>query len=103
MYHHASSGAPSKLTAEQKAQIPTLLAKGAETYGFRGDVWTCARVASVLTRTFQVHYHPAHLSRLLRQLGWSVQKPVRRASQRDEQAIQDWAQKTWPTLKKSPG
>ena len=103
LYHHASPGAPPKLTTEQKAQIPALLEKGAEAYGFRGNLWTGARVASVLARTFQVHYHPAHISRILRRLGWSVQKPVRRASQRDEQAIQAWAQETWPRLKKKPG
>ena len=55
LYHHASPGAPPKLTTEQKAQIPTLLAKGAEAYGFRGNLWTAARVASVLARTFHVH------------------------------------------------
>lgn len=102
LYHHASPGAPPKLTADQKAQIPDLLAQGAAAYGFRGDLWTGARVASVLDRTFHVRYHPAHISRLLRSLGWTVQKPVRRASQRDEVEIRHWAEETWPRLKKKP-
>jgi transposase len=53
-----------RLTEEQKAQIPQLLAKGAEAYGFRGDVWTARRVAEVIERTFGVHYHRDHVGRL---------------------------------------
>ncbi len=102
LYHHPSPGAPPKLTAEQKAQIPALLAKGAPTYGFRGDLWTGPRVVVVLERTFHVRYHAGYISRLLRPLGWTVQKPVRRASQRDEAAIQAWRGETWRALKKKP-
>jgi transposase len=88
-------GGPSKLTAEQRAQIPALLARG-----FRGDVWTAKRIAEVIWRTFGVHYHPDHVSRLLRQAGWSVQRSIRRATQRDEQAIQCWYEERWPALRK---
>ena len=80
-------GPAPKLTAEQRAQLPALLAHGAEAYGFLGDLWTTKRVASVIRREFGVRYHPAHVSRLLRQIGWSVQKPIPRATQRDEAAI----------------
>ena len=68
---HPPKGVPARLTPEQKAQIPTLLAKGAETYGFRGDVWTASRVAKVIERTFGVRYHRDHVGRLLREAGWS--------------------------------
>jgi len=80
-------------TAEQWAQIPALLAGGAEAYGFRGDVWTASRIAVVIWRTFGVRYHRDHISRRLRQLGWSRQQPVQRATQRDEAARRggDWA------------
>jgi transposase len=91
-------GPTPKLTAEQRAQLPGLLAKGAESYGFVGDVWTTKRVAVVIKRAFGVTYHPAHLSRLLRQEGLSPQKPIRRASQRDEVAIAAWRERTWPAL-----
>jgi transposase len=95
-------GAPPKLTAEQRAQIPTLLAQGAQAHGFRGDVWTARRVAAVIERAFGVRYHPAHIARLLRQAGWSVQRPIQRATQRDEAAITHWQEERWPAIKKRP-
>jgi transposase len=93
-------GGPTKLTAEQRAQIPGLLAQGAEAYGFRGDVWTAARIAEVIWRTFGVRYHRDHVSRLLRQLGWSRQQPRVRATQRNDEAIARWYSERWPALKK---
>ena len=89
-----------KLTAEQRARLPELLARGAEAYGFAGDIWTTPRVAAVIEREFGVRYHPAHVSRLLRAVGWSVQQPIRRATQRDEVAIAAWYAERWPALKK---
>ena len=99
---HPPKGMTPRLTAEQKMQIPGLLAKGAEAYGFRGDVWTASRVAEVIARTFGVHYHRDHVGKLLREVGWSRQKPVERASQRDEEAIKEWVQERWPAMKKKP-
>ena len=93
-------GGPAKLAAEQRAQIPGLLACGAEAYGFRGDVWTAARVAAVIWRRFGVRYHRDHVSRLLRQAGWSRQQPIERATQRDEAAIRRWSEERWPALRK---
>jgi transposase len=95
-------GPTPKLMAEQRAQLPDLLAKGAEAYGFVGEVWTTKRVAVVVKRTFGVSYHPAHISRLLRQEGLSLQKPIRRASQRDEAQIAAWRDQTWPALFAKP-
>ena len=79
-----------------------LLAYDAHTYGFRGKVWTCERVSELISRHFGVSYHPAHVSRLLKSLGLSLQKPQRRANQRDEEAIERWKEKRWPHLKKGP-
>ncbi len=93
-------GAEPKLTAEQRAQIPVLLAQGAEAFGFRGDVWTAKRVATVIRREFGVRYHPNHVGKLLRAAGWSVQKPIARASQRNEAAIETWRTERWPALKR---
>jgi len=90
------------LSLEQKAQIPRLLEQGAQAFGFRGDIWTCGRIAQVIDNTFGVSYHPAHVSRILKDCGWSLQKPVRRATQRDEEAILRWKQERWPELKKRP-
>lgn len=93
-------GRPPKLTTAQMRQIPEFLWHGAEAYGFRGEVWTCGRIAEVLREEFGVVYHPGHVSRLLKQLGWTPQLPITRALQRDERAIQDWRDRVWPLLKK---
>jgi transposase len=95
-------GMTPRLSAEQRAQLPALLAPGAEAYGFRGDVWTARRVAQLIAETFGVRYHRDHVSRLLRQLGWSRQRPLKRASQRDGAAIMRWQQERWPALRKKP-
>jgi transposase len=95
-------GAEPKLTAEQRAQIPVLLAQGAEAFGFRGEVWTAKRVATVIRREFGVRYHPNHVGKLLRAAGWSVQKPIERASQRNDAAIEAWLTERWPALKRGP-
>jgi transposase len=97
---HAPKGPTPKLTREQLEQLPGLVAPGAEAYGYRGDVWSTKRVAEVIWRTFGVSYHPAHVSRLLRAVRLSVQQPVERATQRNEQAITAWRDEQWPTLKK---
>src|SRR5215469_2884738 len=96
-------GVPARLTAEQRAQAPELLARGAEAYGFRGQVWTAARIGEVIWHTFGVRYHRDHVSRLLRQAGWSRQQPIERATQRDEEAIRQWHEERWPALKKGGG
>jgi transposase len=93
-------GAPPRLTPEQKAQLPGLLAQGAEAFGFRGDIWTQPRVTELIRRQFQVSYHSSQVGRILKECGWSRQKPVRRAVQRDEEAIQRWREERWPQVKK---
>ena len=95
-------GAPARLTAEQRTQIPALLAKGAPAYRFEGDLWTAKRVAVVIAETFGVRYHPTHVSRLLKQLGFTPQLPTPQATQRDPAAIEAWYAERWPTVKKTP-
>lgn len=99
---HPPAGMTPRLTVEQKAQIPELLARGAEAYGFRGEVWTASRAAEVIARTFGVHYHRDHVGKLLREAGWSRQKPIERATQRNEAAIKQWGEERWPAIKKKP-
>jgi hypothetical protein len=62
--------------------VPELLARGAEAHGFRGEIWTCERVAQVVRKEFGVSYHPAHVSRLLEAPRQSLQKPQRLSEQR---------------------
>jgi transposase len=95
-------GPTPKLTTEQRTQLPDILATGAEAYGFIGDIWTTTRVATVIKRIFGISYHPAHVSRLVRQEGLSLQKPIRRASQRDEAQIAAWRAERWPALQAKP-
>jgi transposase len=98
--HKPPPGAPSRLSEDERERLPELVAQGAQAHGFRGDVWTCERVAEVIRREFGVSYHPAHISRLLGKLRLSLQKPERRADQRDEEAIEHWKVQKWPSLKK---
>ena len=93
-------GPTPRLTEEQRMQLPWLLERGAEAFGFLGDVWTTKRVAAVIEQEYGVRYHPDHVGRLLREAGWSVQKPVTRATQRDEAAIKAWYEERWPEVKK---
>jgi transposase len=95
-------GRVSRLSAEQKAELVRLLEQGAETQGFLGNVWTTKRVATVIKEAFGIRYHPAHMSRLLREIGWSVQKPIRRATQRNDAAIREWWSERWPALPAKP-
>jgi transposase len=92
------SGRPPALPPEKLRLIPEFLWHGAEAYGFRGSVWTCGRVAKVIKEELGVGYDKGHVSRLLKRLRWTPQMPIRRASQRDEQAIERWRTETWPRL-----
>jgi transposase len=98
--HKPPPGALLRLNEIQRARLKELMSRGAEAYGFRGKVWTCARVAELIRKEFGVNYHPAHISRLVRALGLSLQQPMRRANQRDEEAIEHWKEERWPELKK---
>lgn len=91
-------GRPPKLSAQQQNLIPEFLWHGAEAYGFRGEVWTCARIAKVIEEEFGVVYHKDHVSRLLKELQWTPQVPIKRAIQRDEKAIARWRVEVWPEL-----
>jgi transposase len=93
-------GVSPRLSPEQKQSIPELLWHGPESYGFRGRVWTRARVAKVIEWEFGVRYHKGHVGRLLKDLSWTPQQPIRRAIQRDEDAIRRWREETWPELRR---
>jgi transposase len=96
-----SPGRPAKLTAAQKRKLVRLLLKGPIAHGFATDLWTCERIARVIRREFRVRYHRDHIGRMMRELGWSHQKPERRALERDDEAIERWKRKDWPRVKKT--
>ena len=93
------TGPTPRLSPEQRARLRQMLEHGAEAAGFEGNVWTTKRIAAVIRREFGVCYHRAHVSRLVRALGVSLQKPIVRAHQRNEAAIERWRSERWPALK----
>jgi transposase len=95
---HPAPGRPAALSPAQVRLIPEFLWHGPEAYGFRGEVWTCARVAEVIEEEFAVAYDKGHVARLLKRLCWTPQTPVRRAVRRDEGAIRRWRDEAWPRL-----
>ncbi len=95
-------GRPPKLDANAKRGLQRALLKGASACGFASDLWTCPRIAQWLKGQYGIRYHPAHVSRLLHALGFSPQRPTRRAIERDEKEIQRWVREEWPRVKKTP-
>lgn len=97
------AGRKPKLDATQLAKVERALRAGPGTHGFRTELWTLPRVATVIQRLTGVRHHPSHVGRLLQQLDWSLQRPGRRARERDEAAIKRWRTGRWMQLKKTPG
>lgn len=97
----AASGRPPKLDERKRELLEEYLLRGAKSFGFPSDLWTCPRVADVIWRRFRVEYHVDHIGRLLRSMGWSPQRPERRARERDEKVIRGWIKKVWPRVKKT--
>src|SRR4051812_6334016 len=100
-----SRGAPGrspKVTREQLAEIEQALLAGAQANGFPTDLWTLPRGAQVIERLTGVAHHPGHVWRLRRQLGGSVQRPARRAAERDDAAVEQGVKSDWPRIKRGP-
>lgn len=94
-------GGQSKLSADQLAALPGLLARGAEAYGFRGAVWTRARICQVIEDEFGVTYHVDHMSFLMQKIGWTQQQPQRVATQQNQATVEAWQAK-WAEVEKKP-
>jgi transposase len=97
-----SPGRPAKLTPGERRRLVRRLLKGAIACGYRTELWTTGRIAEVVRREFGVRYHPDHIGRLMHDLGWSHQKPERRALERNAKAIARWVREEWPRVKKTP-
>jgi transposase len=95
-------GIKPRLTAQGLAKLTRELGRGAYAQGYAEDYWTLDRIARLIWDLFGVRYHPSGVWRRLRRLGWSSQKPQRRALQRDDAAIAHWTQYVWPQIKKVP-
>lgn len=95
-------GRPRLLDAQQEQDLGKLLMAGALAAGFPTELWTLPRVGKVITERFGVEYSTGHLWHLLRRMGFSCQKPEKRATQRNESEIARWKRHGWPALKKKP-
>ena len=89
------------LNAKQLARLEKQLSRGPTRCGYRTALWTLRRVAEVIEKHFDIHYDPSGVWHVLRRMGWSCQKPERRARERDEDAIVTWRKTDWPRIKKS--
>lgn len=95
-------GRPRQLSTEQERELGKMLMDGALAAGYPTELWTLPRIGKVITERFGVQYSIGHLWHLLRRLGFSCQKPEKRATQRNEEEIARWKRHTWPALKKKP-
>ena len=98
-----AAGPKARLDAEAVAKVRAALLEGPQKHGHATAVWTLPRVARLIEKLTGCAYHPGHVWRVLRGLGFSCQQPTRRAIERDEEAITRWKRVTWPRLKKKPG
>ena len=91
------TGQAPRLSGPQLAAIDQALREGARAHGFATDHWTLARITTVIEQLTGVAYHPGHVWKLLRhRLHYRLQRPARRAVERDEQAIARWVAEDWP-------
>jgi len=99
---HSPPGRPPGLSQKHKKKLQKLLLKGARANGYKTELWTLQRVAEVIDSHFGIRYELSSVWHILKGMGWSCQKPERRARERDEKAIALWRKKDWPRIKKSP-
>jgi len=97
------AGRKPRLAAAQLARVDTALREGPRAQGFSTGLWTLPRVARVIKRVTGVQYHPGHVWRLLGALDWTLQRPAKRAKERNEPAIRHWMTTRWPAVKKTLG
>jgi transposase len=96
------SGRKPKLSGEQLCQLEAILLAGAPAAGYETDLWTLKRIAQVIRREFGVALHVGHIWKVLGQLGWSCQRPQRKARERHDEAVRRWVRHRWPRIKKRP-
>ena len=93
-------GPEPRLDAGKKRMLLELLLAGPREAGYHNELWTCSRVAAVIAKKFHVSYHPCHVWKILRNLGWTSQKPEQQARESDDDAIARWRKRDWPRIKK---
>lgn len=97
-----SRGRPAKLDATQLEGLRSVVLQSPTEHGFGTELWTLNRVGAVIERLYGVKFGTTQLWRILGTLGFSVQKPEKRALERNEDTVRQWKRRTWPALKKKP-
>jgi transposase len=100
LYANKHPGRPSRLTDVQKQQLADWLIRTPAECGFDRHLWTQQLIADLIEREFNVRYHHDHVGVILHEIGFTHQKPTRRAKERDEARIDAWRRQTWPELLK---
>jgi transposase len=95
------SGRPKQLTSTQLSQLDGVIDSGPIAYGFSSGVWTPPMIARVIQEEFNVQYHPGHVRKVLKALGFSVQRPRRQLAKADPAEQDRWQRYTYPRLKKN--
>ena len=98
----AHPGRIPELDDDDRSQLAKYLAEGPKAHGFDSELWTLPRVAELIKLKFRVNHHPSHVSRILKQMNWSPQKPEKRAKEQDRDAVKKWREEQWPEIKKAP-
>jgi transposase len=95
-------GRPSTISERQRQQLADILESGPVAYGFSSGVWTCPMITRVIEDEFSLSYHPAHVSRILHSLEFSVQRPRKLLARADKALQSKWIRYRYPNLKKKP-
>jgi len=97
------SGRPCLLTDKQMVELADIVESGPVAYGYDCGVWTSPMICRVIEEEFGVTYHAGHVRKLLRKLGFSVQRPRKVLARADLAAQDKWHRHTFPNLKKKRG
>jgi transposase len=96
-------GRPHKLSQTQEKDLLKQLERGPSAHGYSTQLWTGERIARLIRDRYQVRMHFKHVPKLLRQLGWSYQRPTSKAVERDDEAVNRWVKTRWPQIRKKRG
>jgi len=94
------SGTTSLLTDEQKVQLKQIIIDGAIAAGYSTERWVSKTVADLIFKTFGITMAPRTVRDLLPTLGLSPQMPVVQSHKHSDEAVLEWAQRTWKRMKK---
>lgn len=102
LYEGHRSGRPCNLSDEDKVRLNDIVDSGPVAYGLQTGVWSSSIIAKIIEDEFAVHYHSGHVRKILKEMGFSVQRPTTKLVQADPAKQNKWTRYTYPNLKKKP-